>query len=93
MVCSPLSGRGTAGEDGTWPTYNSAGKTTYDYAVAAKEVAEFLSIPYIPVFERCGINQWNRTKYIADAVHPQDKGGEKIAMVMSEVLCAYQPFN
>lgn len=92
MVCSPLSGRGAAGENETWPEYNSAGKTTYDYAVAVKEVAEFLSIPYIPVFERCGINQWNRTKYMGDSVHPRDSGGLKVAMAISEVLCTYQPF-
>ena len=89
FVASPLGGRGTAGQTEDMPVYAN-GLTTYDYAKACKEVAEFFCIPYIPIFEECFINPWNRTKYIADSVHPNNAGKKRIAEVMIKYLCLWQ---
>ena len=89
FVASPCSGRGTSGQNMDTVTFNNIGLTTYDYAKACKEVAEYFSTPYIPVFEECGINPWNRKEYITDSVHPNDLGKIQIAMVFIKYLKMY----
>lgn len=100
VLASPLSGRGPETEDKdamtanqTEPEYNALGLTTQDYARAIKEVAEALSIPYIDVFEKTGINPFNRNDYIADIVHPNEKGKEAIARVMIGALNDMKPVS
>lgn len=90
FVASLCGGRGnTAGENLDTPVYNSKNLTSYDYAKATKDVAEFFNIQYIPIFEECGINCWNRATYIADTVHPNDFGkktvGKNIYKVSSKL--------
>ncbi len=102
VLASPYSGRGYE-EDGqtkeemrqnqTEPVYNDLGLTTYDYAVAVREVAEYLSIPYIPVFESCGVNQFNRYDYLEDLVHPTAEGGKAIAEVVIGKLKEIEPIT
>lgn len=91
VLASPFSGRGYEEEgqskeemrqNQTEPVYNNLGLTTYDYAKAVKEVAGYLSIPYVDVFESCGVNQFNRYEYLEDLVHPAPEGGRAIAEVM-----------
>jgi lysophospholipase L1-like esterase len=91
VLASPFSGRGYEEEgqskeemraNQTEPVYNDLGLTTYDYAKAVKEVAEYLSIPYVDVFESCGVNRFNRYEYLEDLVHPTQEGGKAIAEVM-----------
>ena len=67
--------------------------TTYDYAKAVKEVAGYLSVPYIDVFESCGVNQFNRYEYLEDLVHPTPEGGKAIAEVMIGRLKEISPIN
>jgi len=59
--------------------YNGLGLKTEDYRDAMEEVAKALSIPFIDVFGTTGINQWNRSGYMRDIVHPADTGGMAIA--------------
>ena len=73
--------------------YNLLGLTTQDYADAVKEVAEYLSIPFIDVFGSTGINSFNRNQYIGDIVHPNDEGRKAIARVMIGALDDLKPIN
>ena len=87
VLVSPLSGRGPETEDDSVPAnsdtdqfaVNDLGLTTKDYRDAMEEVAEAMSIPFIDVYGTTGINQWNRSEYIRDIVHPSDLGGMAIA--------------
>lgn len=90
FVASLCGGRGnTAGENLDTPVYNSKNLTSYDYAKATKDVAEFFNIQYIPIFEECGINCWNRATYIADTVHPNDYGKKQLAKIFIKHLSSY----
>lgn len=90
FVASLCGGRGnTAGENLDTPVYNSKNLTSYDYAKATKDVAEFFNIQYIPIFEECGINCWNRATYIADTVHPNDFGKKQLAKIFIKYLASY----
>lgn len=102
VLASPFSGRGYEEEgqskeemraNQTDPIYNDLGLTTYDYAKAIEEVAGFLSIPYVDVFESCGVNQFNRYEYLEDLVHPTPEGGKAIAEVMIGRLKEITPIN
>lgn len=100
VLATPFSGRGVY-EDGmtneqmaadqTEPVYNHIGLTTQDYAEAVMEVAEYLSVPCIDVFGNCGVNQFNRSRYLEDLVHPNAEGGKAIAKVIIGGLKAIAP--
>lgn len=86
VVMSNVGGRGTGtGAEGTVPLTDSRGLTPFDFAKASEEVARFMGVYFIDVWS-CGINCFNRTKYIADAVHPNDEGGKLIARKVIEGL-------
>lgn len=90
FVASLCGGRGNeAGKNLDTPVYNSKNLTSYDYAKATKDVAEFFNIQYVPVFEECGINCWNRATYIADTVHPNDFGEKQLAKIFIKYLASY----
>lgn len=90
LVASLCGGRGNeAGKNLDTPVYNSKNLTSYDYAKATKDVAEFFNIQYIPIFEECGINCWNRATYIADTVHPNDYGKKQLAKIFIKHLSSY----
>ena len=100
VLASPLSGRGPETEkreeqvaNQTEPEYNLLGLTTQDYADAVREVAEYLSVPYIDVFGNTGINSFNRNQYIGDIVHPNDEGRKAIARVMIGALDDLKPID
>lgn len=90
LVASLCGGRGTvAGENSDMPVYNSKNLTSYDYAKATKDVSEFFNTQYVPIFEECGINCWNRSKYIEDTVHPNDLGKKQLAIIFIKYLASY----
>lgn len=96
VLMSPLSGRGPEDEEEmyknqTQPFVNDIGLTVQDYAKAMREVAEYLSIPYIDLFETTGINEFNRTQYIRDIVHPNAEGGKAMARVIIGALKEIEP--
>lgn len=102
VLATPFSGRGAYEEgmtneemaaDQTEPVYNQLGLTTEDYAKAVMEVAEYLSVPCIDVFGNCGVNQFNRSAYLEDLVHPNQAGGEAIARVIIGGLKAIEPLH
>ena len=102
VLASPFSGRGYEEEgqtkeemrqNQTEPVYNNLGLTTLDYARAVEEVAEYLSIPYVDVFESCGVNSFNRYTYLEDLVHPTREGGRAIAEVIIGRLRSIAPIN
>ena len=74
VIASPLSGRGeTDGVDMTEPV-TIAGHTTEDFRNWAEDTAHYMSVPFIDVFGTTGINQFNRSWYIYDKVHPKTAG-------------------
>lgn len=88
VLASPLSGRGPEpGEGASLPdnrdvdvfAVNELGLTTKDYRDAMEEVARTMSIPFIDVYGTTGINQWNRSQFIRDVVHPSERGGMAVA--------------
>lgn len=88
VLASPLSGRGPESAEGSGLpdnrdaeefVSNELGLTTEDYRDAMEEVAQAMSIPFIDVYGTTGINQWNRSKYIRDVVHPSERGGMAVA--------------
>lgn len=90
LVASLCGGRGNeAGENLDTPVYNTKNLTSHDYAKATKDVAEFFNIQYVPIFEECGINCWNRATYIADTVHPNDFGKKQLAKIFIKYLASY----
>ena len=56
--------------------------TWRDYAQATRDVADFYNLKCIDISKECGINFINRTTYLKDTVHPNLKGGLRIAQVV-----------
>lgn len=95
VLVSPVSGRvGEDDEGNTIPAIGGNGLTTEDYAKAIEEVAHYLSIPFIDVYGKCGINHLNRDKYLSDIVHPNNDGYvKKMAPVIVGGLKLIDPLN
>ena len=100
VLASQLSGRGVHGENATNFMFDKNGHSPLDYAYATKRVADMMSIPYIPLFESTGINQFNRKDFIVDGVHPYSvnyqnarNGQSQIERVMISSLKNIFPFS
>lgn len=78
ILMSNPNTRGVTGQTSEKQQTSTYGYTPYDFAVAMKSAAEWLSVDYIDVWS-CGINQLNRTAYVDDSVHPNIAGGKLIA--------------
>lgn len=73
---------GGASQDGiTLYEKNEQGKTYYDYAKKCVETTNEMNIPCIDLFSECGINLFNRSKFISDTVHPTIPGYDRIGDV------------
>lgn len=83
ILMSNVNSRGAIGKPTDTPVIDKYGHSTYDYAVAMREVAEFMSFDFIDVYS-CGINPVNREKYIIDEVHPNVEGGKLIGRKVLE---------
>lgn len=83
IVMSNPNTRGTTGQTSDTPPVDQYGHSVYDFAKAAKEVAEFMSVDFIDVYA-CGINTLNRTTYVDDTVHPNVDGGKLIGRKVLE---------
>ena len=78
VLGTPLSGDSNSPNGNlTNRRVNSLGLSTMDYANAIKDVAQEFSIPCIDVNGTTGINVLNRTKFLADNVHPYLSDGKK----------------
>lgn len=85
VIMSNVGGRGDSGVVGTIPITNNLGLTAQDYAIASKDTASFMSMPFVDVWS-CGINCFNRLQYISDSVHPNSDGGKLIARTVIKGL-------
>ena len=79
IVATQLSGYWlTQGENGTHQLVSDkSGLTEGQFALKIAEAARYMSVPVIDINGLTGINQWNRTKYITDSVHPYSTAGKK----------------
>ena len=83
ILMSNPNTRGTTGQTSDVPPIDQYGHSVYDFAKATREVAEFMSVDYIDVYN-CGINTLNRTTYVDDTVHPNVAGGKLIGRKVLE---------
>lgn len=83
ILMSNVNSRGTTGQNRDNQQVSPYGYTPYDFAVAMRQAAEWLSVGFVDVWA-CGINQLNRSKYIEDTVHPNAAGGKLIAQKVME---------
>lgn len=61
-------------------------ETTYNRCM--KEVAKYYSLPFIDVFNECGIGQKNKASMLADTVHPNEIGKELIGTYIAYQMLA-----
>lgn len=80
LFCNCVGG-GASREGITLYEKNEQGKTYYDYGKKCIETTNEMNIPCIDLFAECGINLFNRNKFISDTVHPNIPGYDRIAYV------------
>ena len=71
---------------------NGRGHTLYDYVEAIRTVCERYAVPVIDLFATSGINpsiSSIKDLYMPDGLHPNDKGHQKIAHLISSQLELY----
>ena len=71
---------------------NEQGKTYYDYAKKCVETTNEMNIPCIDLFSECGINLFNRSKFISDTVHPTIPGYDRIGDVYIDNFNKYKNY-
>ena len=59
-------------------SYESSGLKLTDYVEAVIDVADEYKLPVFNLYNSLGINKINRTKFLADGVHPNEDGLERI---------------
>ncbi len=62
------------------------GGTGEEYALAAKEVAEEMEVTFVDMFHDFKINRRNGLRYLVDATHLTEKGREKYAKILGDVI-------
>lgn len=67
-------------------TQNQLGYTLSDYVDGIKKVARRYSCLCIDAYGEIGINKFNRTKYLKDNVHPNQKGYKKLCELIAGKL-------
>ena len=67
---------------------NSLNLTMQDYAEAMKEICELYGARCIDIYGESGISIFNRDKYLADQVHPNDTGARKMAELFASVIAS-----
>lgn len=86
--CCP--GRFTQSKDVDSGSYNDIDEPVRTYAKAIKEVAEYNSVYYVPIYEECGINKHNFEKYLLSEynsyghhvyLHPNNDGAARMVKV------------
>lgn len=96
VLVTPLAGRGKTPGKNAIEEDKRNNMVTSQYAQAIKEVGFMMGIPVIDLFGRAGINNFNRSQFIKDTVHPygigeQNKGNEAIARVIIGELMRIMP--
>lgn len=77
---------------------NNQGKSAGDYANMMKTVCEYRGIPYIPVYQQCGINHHNYTHWLLEEtnasgdtvfMHPSSAGAKLMLRVIENAFQNY----
>ena len=54
---------------------------------AIRSTCESIGVPFVPLFENMGVNEWNRTAFLYDGTHPNAAGKERYADTVKRLLC------
>ncbi len=92
ILFSNCVGGGASSDGITLYEKNEQGKTYYDYAKKCIEITNEMNIPCIDLFSECGINLFNRSKFISDTVHPTVLGYDQIAYVYIDNFNKYKNY-
>lgn len=92
IIMSNPNSRGTTGQASDNPPVDQYGHSVYDFAKAARDVANYMSVDFIDVYA-CGINTLNRTRYVDDTVHPNVAGGKLIGRKVLEFFSIMRVVN
>lgn len=84
-IFTPLQ-RTFTGDAGVVGMTNALGLHLVDYVNAIIEVAAIYSVPVLDLYRRAGISPQNATNFLADGLHPNDAGYERIAKMMGNFL-------
>lgn len=87
IIMSPIGGlTQIRGENLQTPIVNALNYTLGDFAIACREIAEYIGVGFIDVFN-CGITIYNSATYIDDGVHINSTlGATKVANHIANVL-------
>ena len=89
IVCTAIGGRGSSGSSShLYPLVDKYGQSTLDIRNATIEVANIANVECCDTWS-CGINGFNRTKYIVDTVHPNTEGNKLIGNYIINFLKKY----
>lgn len=91
LFCNCVGG-GASSDGITLYEKNEQGKTYYDYAKKCIETTNEMNIPCIDLFSECGINLYNRNKFISDTVHPKIPGYDRISDVYIDNFNKYKNY-
>lgn len=51
-----------------------------------KSTCENMGIPFVPLFDNMGVNEWNRTSFLYDGTHPNANGKERYTDTLIRIL-------
>ena len=54
---------------------------------AIRATCESIGVPFVPLLENMGVNEWNRTAFLYDGTHPNAAGKERYADTVKRLLC------
>ena len=54
---------------------------------AIRATCESIGVPFVPLLENMGVNEWNRTAFLYDGTHPNAAGKERYANTVKRLLC------
>lgn len=67
-------------------TTNSIGKYLKDYNEAIRSAGEYYHFPMLDLYHVLGINKFNYAHWLADGLHPNDAGYDKLANVIGKFI-------
>ena len=54
---------------------------------AIRATCESIGVPFVPLLENMGVNEWNRTAFLYDGTHPNAAGKKRYADTVKRLLC------
>lgn len=71
---------------GVYQPCGSGTDTVAEYVDAVGRVARYYGCPFIDMYNLSGFNQYNGATYLADSLHPNDRGYDRIAKILIEEI-------